>query len=94
MVAKWPGGRRRVPASHAPTCAFWCGQAMGSRCDPMSAGVSVSAVLRAGASALAAAFRTDGALPYFIIVHFCCGGMAAPYEWAAKLPSGVLFAQL
>ncbi|RNC43559.1 hypothetical protein TcCL_NonESM06725 [Trypanosoma cruzi] len=77
-----------------PRASFGAGKAMGSRCDPMGAGVSVTAVLRAGASALDAAFHADGPLLCFTIIHFGCGGMAGPYEWAAKLPSRVLFAQL
>ncbi|RNC59392.1 hypothetical protein TcCL_ESM02967 [Trypanosoma cruzi] len=67
---------------------------MGSRCDPMGAGVSVTAVLRAGTRTLDAAFHADRPLLGFTIIHFCCGGMAGPYEWAAKLPSRVLFAPL
>ncbi|KAF5222772.1 hypothetical protein ECC02_004106 [Trypanosoma cruzi] len=77
-----------------PRASFGAGRALGSRCDPMGAGVSVTAVLRAGTSALAAAFHADGTLLCFTIIHFSCGGMAGPYEWAAKLPSRVLFVQL
>ncbi|RNC32871.1 hypothetical protein TcCL_Unassigned04482 [Trypanosoma cruzi] len=43
---------------------------MGSRRDPMGAGVSVTAVLRAGTSALAAALHTDGTLLYIIIIIY------------------------
>ncbi|RNC35826.1 hypothetical protein TcCL_Unassigned01250 [Trypanosoma cruzi] len=87
VVARWSGGRRRVPAPHAPTCVFWCGQAMGSRCDPMSAGVSVTAVLRAGTRTLAAAFHADGPLLCFIIIHFCCGGMAGAESGRQNCPA-------
>ncbi|RNC51738.1 hypothetical protein TcCL_ESM11114 [Trypanosoma cruzi] len=89
-TAWWRGGLEGGDESQRrmhPRASSDAGRALGSRRDPMGAGVSVTAVLRAGTSTLAAAFHADGTLLCFTIIHFSCGGMAGTESGRQNCPA-------